>query len=215
MKTFSLLLLLAAAVALVSVMSCGVTAAELEGAQDNNKVLCVCRCCMHQQCSYVANASWMLDSCSTCNAQRCQEMILSANTRRRIATSLALLKDLETVVTKGRSADAADSAIAAQELDDTDRKVMLQHTLGTLAENKWDVCEVTAMVETVTCLASGTAGGCQNSADLNAVCFDRNAAVVKYGTWGFLLAVFGGCALAFVKNYLIGCQAWNEAHFNY
>ena len=165
-----------------------------------SQVLCVCRCCFHNDCTYVQNASWQLDDCTECNAARCQEMIMSTQTRERISKTFDILVNLEQIVT-------AD--------DDADRRVMVQHTLESLNENKWDVCEVTAMVETVTCQAAGTTAACQSSADLSAVCFDRNAPVVKYGTWFFLVTIIFGVVFAFLKNHLIGCQEFNQGSFDY
>lgn len=174
-------------------------AADSSTLATTSQVLCVCRCCFHNDCSYVANASWLLDDCTTCDAVRCQQMIVSAGTRQRIAKTFDILVNLEQII-------SADS---------DDRPVMVQHTLESLSQNKWDVCEVTAMVETVTCQAAGTPSACQSSADLSAVCFDRNAPVVKYGTWTFLVVIIFGCFFAFLKNHLIGCQEWNVGSFDY
>jgi hypothetical protein len=163
------------------------------------KVMCVCRCCLHNDCRYLANASWVLDDCSSCDAARCRKLIVSGSTRQRIARAFDILVNLEQIV----------------EADSADRRVMMQHTLESLSENRWDVCEVTAMVETVTCVASGTPSACQATADLSAVCFDRNGVWVKYGVFAFLTAVIGGCVFAFVKNYLLGCLEFNIANFDY
>jgi hypothetical protein len=164
-----------------------------------NKVLCVCRCCFHNDCNYVTNASWLLDSCGACDASRCRQMIVSPTTRQRIAKTFDILVNLEQLLS----------------VDSEDRPVMVEHTLEALNENKWDVCEVTAMVETVTCQAAGTPSACQSSADLSAVCFDRNAPVVKFGTWFFLVVTTFGCFFAFMKNHLIGCQEFNMGSFDY
>lgn len=185
-----------------------------------NLVRCVCRCCFHSSCSYVTNASWMLDSCATCNARRCQDMILSAGTRNRISNTFRILETLEDVVDAGRrdkeQREKNGENTAAPTAEEADREVMVRHTLQTLEENKWNICEVTAMVETVTCLASATPGGCLSSADLTAVCFDRQAPVVKYSTMAFLFVIIFGVTFAMLgKNSLIGLQAWNEASFDY
>jgi hypothetical protein len=126
-------------------------------------------------------------------------MITSSGTRKRIAKTFDILTNLEQIISAG----------------DEDRRVMVQHTLESLEENKWNVCEVTAMVETVTCQAAGTPSACQSSADLSAVCFDRNAPVVKYGTWAFLITITFAVVFAFVKNHLIGCQELNVGAFDY
>ena len=206
-STGALLVLVAAIVVCCTVAATG-AAAEGEGGAGGGEaseiagtslVRCVCRCCFHGDCSYVANASWMLDDCSTCSASRCHEMILSSATRTRISKTFRILQNLEQILT----------------VEGEDRRVMLQHTLGALNDNKWNVCEVTAMVETVTCEASGTPGGCQTSADLSAICFDRSAPVVKYGTSFFLAIVTGGVIFAFIKNHLIGFQEFNAGAFDY
>jgi hypothetical protein len=203
-------------VAFAVLLSCAVASLALaqEGGEEGvkglptngNQVLCVCRCCFHSQCSQIANSSWLLDDCSTCTAQRCRDNVMATSTRERIGRTFRILGELQD----------AEAAAAATGSIDPDRKIMVQHTLETLRESKWNVCEVTAMVEAVTCKASGTAGECQTAADLSAVCYDRHASTVKVGTIAFLTVVVVGVLFAVLgKNHLNGFVSINQASFDY
>lgn len=177
------------------------------------EVLCVCRCCYLGTCTTVHNASWNMRDCSQCTAQKCRQRVESSEFREKVGTVFRVLEE-------------ADSDLPTGKENAAERELMIAHRAAALKEHPIEVCEIIAVMEAVKCrAASGNLGpdggastpelGCSVSTDIASDCYDRNAPVVKFVTWFFLLLTFLGLIFGVSKNHIPAFQEFNQKNFDY
>ena len=163
------------------------------------EVLCVCRCCYLGDCAPLANTSWPMSDCGACTAVRCRSHLQTPEVRNKIARAFEWFRDDENSM----------GGVTAEE-----QALIDAHQARSLTENAFDVCEVVAVTEAVSC-ARQRGTGCKVSTDITAECYDRNQPSVKYTTWLFLIVSFFGIVFGFTKNHLAALQDFNAKNFDY
>lgn len=165
------------------------------------EVLCVCRCCYLGDCAPLANTSWLMNDCTECTAPRCRSHLQTPEVRNKIAKSFEWFRN--------DNADGDSIQVTPEE-----QALIDAHQARSLSESAFDVCEVVAVTEAVSCARKqGTA--CKVSTDITAECYDRNQASVKYTTWLFLITCFLGIVFGLTKNHLPAFQEFNAKNFDY
>lgn len=178
-----------------------VTALVISGAEAD--VLCVCRCCYLGDCAPLANASWPMDDCSTCTVTQCKNFIQSGEVRAKVARLFQVFQSDD--------APLAPNEAGAMSVDE--QRLIAANRAASFSSEGFDVCEVVALTEAVSCAQQGVA--CKVSTDLVAACFDRHAPTVLYTTYAFIFVIFIGLAFGFTKNYLPSFQQFNMRNFEY
>jgi hypothetical protein len=166
-------------------------------------ILCVCRCCYLGDCAPLENASWPMTDCSPCTITRCREHVQSSEVKKRVARLFEVFQD--------------DDLLTNLNVDGTsqeERDLINAHRAASFAKDRFDVCEVVALTEEVSC-AQQKGVGCKVSTDITAECFDRHAPTVMVTTTAFILILGTGLVLAFTKNYIPSFYRWNKQNFDY
>lgn len=170
-------------------------------------VLCVCRCCYLGDCAPLENASWPMSDCEPCSASRCREHVQSAAVRRKVARTFEVFREDE-------DADRPLPPGVQDETSAEERALINAHRVADFADEKFDVCEVVALTEAVSCERKN-GKSCKVSTDITAECFDRHAPTVLYVTWFFLFAIVVGLVLGFTKDFLPSLHEFNRRNFDY
>ena len=165
-------------------------------------ILCVCRCCYLGDCAPLENASWPMADCDKCSVERCREHVQSREVRSKVARLFEVFQD-------DSLPEASDSE------SDEERRLIAAHRAASFAETRFDVCEVVALTEEVSCAQRQGKSPCKVSTDITAECFDRHAPTVLFSTGAFLFIIFGGLVFAFTKNHLPAFARFNAQNFDY
>jgi hypothetical protein len=199
-----MLALLFVAVSLITTAS-----AEESAVERQSDILCVCRCCYLGDCAPLENASWPVSTCKECSVGRCRAHVESLAVRRKIA------HNFEWFQRGDNDGDGEeDDKEMRSEMSDEERALIKSHRMNE-ARSRFDVCEVVAVTEAVSCASSSASSACAVSTDITAECYDRHAFVVKYTTFVFLTLLFLGLVLGFTKNYLPSFNEFNDENFDY
>lgn len=168
-------------------------------------ILCVCRCCYLGECAPLENASWPMSDCTPCTVERCREHVQSPEVRRKIARLFEVFQEDDLPLSAAGAPDGTS---------EEERALIAAHRAASFSSQRFDVCEVVALTEEVSC-AQKQGSACKVSTDITAECYDRHAPTVLVTTSGFLTIIFVGLAVAFTKNYLPSFHHFNAQNFDY